>query len=349
MITDAAQVEHAPLPAGVDPDGVIERLFREGYRFDFFQATWLLEKLFADAPAPGTGIEPAPERIRFRPHGGVVFPASDVREVTFDEGMARVTVTFMGLYGVDAPLPGYFYNGIAAETEDSDVLRDFLDIFNHRLFAYFYRAWKKYRPGLHGSRTDRDAHVRTFLSLAGVGTPEALPDFDVPVLRLAAFAGRLGDRARNADGLRALMAGLLGGVPVEVRENLPRWVPIPAPTRIGRGGGRSGRGAAAPAVLGSNTILGRRLFDVSGKFRIVLGPMSYEQYLSYLPGTAQARTVHALVRLYAPDFLDYDVELLLDSDEVPPLRLGDRRSQVGRNAWVGHPSVDVVSDVVAYA
>ncbi len=327
----------------LDPDSVVGRLFGNGHRFEFFQAVWLLENLFADAPGPGVGIEPSEERIRLRPHSALVFPASDIREVDWaDEDTARVTVTFMGLYGIDSPLPAYFQERIAAEADGAEELRDFLDIFNHRLFAYFFRSWKKYRPGLHFDRTYRNAHAETFLSLAGLGTAGAAEDLPVPALRLAAFAGRLGAHVHNADGLQALLAAVLERIPVDVVENVPRWVPLADPTRLG---GKS----ESDGMLGVNMILGRRLFDVSGKFRVVLGPISFEQYLRLLPGTELARMVDVIVRMYAPDYLDYDVELRLDTQELPPTKLGGSGAQLGRNAWIGRPADDVVSEIVAYA
>src|SRR5512146_1022934 len=136
------------------PVGVIARLFREGYMFDFFQAVRLLERFFPEGKSPGEAVDIAEEQIRFRPHNGLAFPATDVRGVEHLEGVqerARITATFMGLYGIGSPLPVYFYDSVATETEESKPLRDFLDMFNHRLYSLFYRSWRKYRLILHYS------------------------------------------------------------------------------------------------------------------------------------------------------------------------------------------------------
>ena len=335
---NGASPRHAP----VDPKGILGHLFREGHRFEFFQAIWLLETLLGEA-APGKAGLAQRERIQIRPHTARVFPATDVRQVTWtEEEVARITVTFMGLYGIDSPLPASFYEAITMEADDGEVLRDFLDIFNHRLYAYFYRSWKKYRPGLHFNTTHQNNHAETFLNLAGLGAPDALASINASPLQLAAFAGRLGNPIRNAEGLQALLAGLLEDVSVRVMENVPRWVLITERAGLGKESRLS-------ASLGVNTMVGRHLFDVSGKFRLVLGPLTLQQYQTYLPGEAQAQALHALVRLYTPDFLDYDVELLLETDEVRSLTLGGRNAQLGRDAWVGRPAKTIVSEVVAYA
>ncbi|MFQ5571546.1 MAG: type VI secretion system baseplate subunit TssG [Rhodothermales bacterium] len=333
--------------AGEGPprSGVLGRLFREGYLFDFYQAVRLLEQYYPDAPPPGETSDYRKERILFRPDIALTFPGTDVRSVRWlDESLqARVTLTFMGLYGIGSPLPVYFYDELATDEHETFSLRDFLDIFNHRVYAYFYRAWKKYRPDFERDIAGTGAHARRFLSLAGLATAGALEHTPVSSrMRLAAYAGRLGPRVRNAEGLQALLAGLLGGVGVRVVENVPRWVPIPHRPLMGdtNGGGM---------VLGVTSTIGASVFDVSGKFRVVLGLLTFEAYQTYLPGRKGAQLLGYLVRLYAPDYLDYDIELLLDTSGIPPVRLGGGDVQLGLTTWLGKPSEPVTVHHVTYS
>ena len=58
-----------------------------------------------------------------------------------------MTVNFMGLTGPvrRAAVLLYassFWNGLRAK---DPTLLNFLDIFNHRMISFFYRAWEKYR------------------------------------------------------------------------------------------------------------------------------------------------------------------------------------------------------------
>jgi len=315
--------------------GVYDALFNAGYEFDFFQAVRLLERFFPDAPPPGESADVRTERIRFRPHAGLVFPATDVKRVNHAEaGAAEVVVTFMGLYGVDTPLPSYFHEELTSEEPETMPLRDFLDIFNHRLYSFFYRAWKKYRPG---SGAAKEAHTARFLALAGLGTQGALADAPMPGIRLAALAGRLSGRVRNAEGLRSLLTTYLG-VAVGVIENMLRRVPIPQRPRLGGG-----------AVLGDTTTIGATVADRSGAFRLVLGPLSYAEYETFLPGASGARLLDYLVHLYAPDYLAYDVELLINTDEIPVAKAGNRTTRLGVNMWLDRPDGGVTTQVVSYA
>ena len=55
-----------------------------------------------------------------------------------------MTVTFMGLAGTGGVLPGHYTQLLIDRVREKDFgLRDFLDLFNHRLIAQFYRAWEK--------------------------------------------------------------------------------------------------------------------------------------------------------------------------------------------------------------
>lgn len=341
-IADHEPLEAEPATEGVTPPerGIYADLFRTGYRFDFFQAVRLLEAFFPDAPSPGTSANPADERIRFRPHPAMVFPPSDVRSVALDEAGAEVTVTFMGLYGIASPLPVYLYEDLATETEDTLPLRHFLDIFNHRLYSYFYRAWKKYRPG-DIAEGDRDDSTARFLAVAGLGTPNALNDTPVSIGRLAGFAGLLNRRVRNAEGLHTLLAAFTGGLKLEIIENVVRRVKVAHRPRIG--------GGETPATLGGSALVGATVLDAGGKFRVVLGPMGLEDFEAYLPGGEKAEALGYLVRLYAPDFLDFDVLLKLETQQMPALRLGDRQVRLGENSWVGRPPGAVLTErIVTY-
>lgn len=349
----AAEQRNPPDPLAPDADatpggpplaGVYRRMMQEGYRFDFYQAVRLLEKFFPEAPGPGRSAEVRLARIFFRPDTALIFPGTDLKRVDWlDEADpragVRLTVTFMGLYGIGSPLPVYFYDELATEEEETYALRDFLDIFNHRFYAYFYRAWKKYRPEVHTGAPDEGDHPRRFLCVAGLGIDGILSGTPLPApMRLAAFAGRLAPRVRNAEGLRAMLAGLLGGVAVRILENVPRWVPIPERPRMGSGG----------LALGATATIGQRVLDVSGMFRVVLGPLAFDVFEDYLPGRAGARLLAYLVRLYTLDYLDYDVELQLDTAGIPAVRLGDATVQVGRTTWLGKPAEAVTPIRVRY-
>lgn len=327
--------------APVPPQSLYARLLREGYRFDFYQAVRLLERLFPDAPEPGTSSAGQAERIRFRPDHAMVFPPADLKRVTWHDGPTphvEVVATFLGLYGVDSPLPAAFFEPITLEQSEAEALKSFLDIFNQRFYAYFYRSWKKYRPNVHDPDEGQQADLRRFLSVAGLGTPGAAAP-PMSSLGLSAYAARLAHRPRNAEGLRSLVWALLDDVPTRILEYMPTWVPLPRRGRLGQGLG---------VRVGDDAIIGERIYDVSSSFRIQLGPMGLATYLDLLPGGPKARQLQDLVELYTAHTLAFDVELIVHAAEMPRLRLSDRRARLGLTTCLGATRAGMLHRVVHY-
>ena len=79
-------------------------------------------------------------------------------------------------------------------------------------------------------------------------------------------------------------------------------------------------------------------FDLTptGRFTIKLGPLSYDDYLSFLPGGSRRPLVKGIVDTFTRGIYDVMLELHVKKDEAPRLRLSaDRPSVLGRTAWLG--------------
>jgi type VI secretion system protein ImpH len=330
-------------PASGDPEvavggDLLEYVRSEARRLEFDQALLLLEQATgSDALRSG--------KIRVRPRTSPVFPASDIERVDVEpDGRVTMEVTFMGLYGPRPALPLYFTEPV--DRADAQPLRAFLDLFGSRLYRLYHEAWRKYRSrsrfrvrsGGEAGAPERDE--RPFVSLAGIAQGFDVPGLPIPPLRLAALAGRLGTRVRNAPGLRDLLAHFLD-VPVAIKENQPRWVTAPSRGRLGMGGDGGVR-------LGAGALLGPRVYDVSGKARVVFGPLSEDDFRSLMPGGFRAALAAGLTRFYLPDGLDYDVEIILRERLARALVLGNDSSRLGRNAWVGSTGEGAISEIVTY-
>jgi type VI secretion system protein ImpH len=329
-----------------ESSNIIERLFREGHRFNFFQAVYLLEKMYQDIAPPGKTGPLDKEIIRFRPHPSLSFPPTDILKIQRENDadgreIIRMSLYFMGLYGVASPLPNFISELIATQEEETLPLQAFLDIFNHRIYSLFYRSWKKYRYYLQFEDEGKDEFSHYMLSLLGLGT-RALADLvGVPPTRLIAYSGIIGHRVHSSEGLRGLLSDYLGGIEVNILEFMPRWVNISE--RICLGSKEEG----VKMRLGENVVIGEKILDCSSKFRVALGPLSLKEYLRFLPDGVDTQALYRLIRFYATEQLDFDVELRLKTKEVPPLQLGSELAQLGRTIWLGEPQGDVVSVVVA--
>jgi type VI secretion system protein ImpH len=326
------------------------RLLEEGYRFDFFQAVRTLERLYPQRQAVGApdGCDSNldPEVVRFRVHPSMNFPPSAIHAISKpygDDGPVEMIVSFMGLTGPLGVLPHHYTALLLAREHIKDSgLRDFLDLFNHRLISLFYRAWEKYyfpvayeRAGRKASAEERDRTDRFagyILSLIGLEASHLITRLGIEKHVLVFNAGLLAPRVRSAVALEGLLRSYFG-LPVQVSQFTGRRLPISAQTqtRIGPGGMNHRL---------SEVVVGRHFWDPNAKFTVEVGPLSYAEYCEFRPFEPQGRGLQPLLRLvrfFTGDELDFDVRLDLKIAEAPRFRLGGpnhRGSQLGWSAWL---------------
>jgi type VI secretion system protein ImpH len=299
--------------------------------FSFFQLIALLERRFRDAPAVGAATEAGRERIRFRALPSLAFPPADIAAVASHggaggaDGLVAVTVTFLGLFGPASPLPTYYTEDLLGDDPGQETVRDFLDLFNHRLISFVYKAWKKYRYYAQFRRGADDAFSGYLFALMGL--PPAAPQAsEIDRRRLLGHAGLLGLNCRSAGVIERVLAHYFE-VPVRIEEAVERLLEIPA-SQCHRLGGRR-------TSLGVDWLLGERLPDRAGKFRIWIGPVTQAVFRSFLPDGANHKALIELVTLLLRDPLDYDVRVLLAPGEMEPWHLGGPPSPLGWFLWLG--------------
>jgi type VI secretion system protein ImpH len=305
-----------------DPVDLDRHLAQRAARMDFFQILRLLENAHPDKPRIGASLRPRDDAVRFGQDPSLGFEPTAVRSYTpaGSAARARLAVNFIGLLGANGPLPLHLteYARERARNQGDATMVAFLDIFHHRMVALFYRARASAEPAIGLDRPDADRFADYLGSLFGIGTPALRGRDEIGDFAKLHFAGLMANARRPAAGLVAILRAYFK-LPVEIEQFSGHWMTIPpdARTRIGMAerGNRIGRSA----------VLGTRVWDCQHKFRLVIGPLDYDDYQRMLPGGASMRRLVDWVRSYAGTVLDWDVRLVLRRPEIPPLRLGSRK------------------------
>ena len=89
--------------------------------------------------------------------------------------------------------------------------------------------------------------------------------------------------------------------------------------------------------LGGSAIVGSRVWDVQSRVRIRMGPLRIDEFNKLLPGGDRLTAVAELIRFYIGADTDFDVQLILDKEDVPPCRLvaaGGYEPRLGWNTWM---------------
>lgn len=319
-----------------EPDTVIGDLIEHSYRFQFYQAV-SLARLAVDATDDTPETETA-ARLRFRATPTMGFPATDITAVTRlesedDRPRFEVEVPFLGLYGPSSPLPAFVTEHVIARDRDSSTLRDFLDLFNHRAIEIVYQIWRKYRHSATyrtGATDPISGYVIALMGMLSLRTA----DSPLSLESMLPFAGPLALAGRSAMLLETLVSHQFDKVPARVEEFVPRQVKVDDAQRCRLG--------VANGTLGSEWVLGERVQDIMGKFRLWIGPVGLEGYRGFLPGHPNRRRLASLVEATVRSQLEYEIVLVVREDEVSPWRLG-QPAELGYDAWLaGGDSVETV-------
>ncbi len=335
--------------------------------FDFFQSIRLLTLLKQKDRVPiGEDGPPQREIVRFLAHLSLAFPASAIQKMVREAATqsALMTVNFMGLTGPNGILPRPYTERLWSEAKgpEKTALQDWFDLFNHRFISLFYRAWEKYHFYLPFERgeafqRDPDPFSRALFSLIGLGFRSHRNRFrvahaefeagakgeDAPGesavrekelgrlddLALLRFGGLFAHRPRCALSLEMFLQVYLQ-LPVKVLQFQGQWLHLNESSQSSVG--------ASNNRLGQDTLVGDRIWDVQSKVRIALGPLSYAEFLEFLPDrTPLVRRkriflLAQLVQFYLGAEFDVEFQLLLKKEDVPSAETGPH-SRLGWNTW----------------
>lgn len=347
-----------PTPQRRQPLAVIERLFEQPHRFQFFQAVQVLEQWFAHEEGLNRSAVLS-LKLQFRNSLSLAFPASEIAELdtvpperpevdlelpaeaaqppapsagprSRDIGQVRITPAFMGLLGAGGALPN-FYTELFAQREvlhRDRAARAFLDIFQHRALVLFYEAWRKHRLAVQYQADRHNRFTPLVLSLAGLGQrslrQRLAADGGVQDESLAFFAGTLQRRPVSPVQLQRMVAEYFR-VPVRVEQFVGRWFDLPAEgaSLLGQQNG----------VLGQSAVMGQRIWQRDLRLRLSIGPLKRADYERFLPGGRAARSLSQLLQLVSGTTLEYEVRLVLRAADVQGVSL-DGGAALGLNTFL---------------
>ncbi len=309
-------------------------LLKEPYRFEFHQAVKLLEYLYPKAAPFGETVNPFEEVVAVKSRVYLESMASDIYSLENSELEKKsssgsppiLNVNFMGIAGIQGPLPFPYTEMIIQRLRNEDAsLKDFLDIFNHRLISLLHRIRKQYLISLNSHSPEKTEIAIGLKAFLGIGQQALQNRLHVPDRSLLDYAGLYWSHPRSAGGLEAILNSYFH-IPVRVQKCTGRWRSLEKTqqTRLGRKGQWQ--------KLGQGAALGTRVWDQQGHFRLHLGPLTVEQLDSLLPIGRGFQRLQDLTRLYIGPLMDFDI---VYSVQKPPSTTLMDKSYLGWRSWLG--------------
>jgi len=317
----------------VSPSEDLHALLQAAPTYDFFVALRLLQTRLARSGI-GTALTPGKEQFRLRQEPSLGFAPSTISGARWDEARQRVELrlSFTGLLGPNGPMPLQLTEYVLDRLHHvkDGTLAAFLDLFHHRIYSLFFRAWALNQPTVSLEEPGGQRHAQYLRCLAGLGTGATADRDGVTDLARIHYVGWLGGLSRSANGLASILSDYLG-VPAEVRSFRGMWLELPSDSRCQVGRSR------ATGVLGATCFAGDSVWVAHLKFRIRFGPLGWRDYQNLLPAGEAFRRVAGWVRSFVGDELFWEMQLVLRRAEVPECRLGGG-ARLGWSTWLGVPA-----------
>lgn len=245
---------------------MIKQIISQASQIDFYKAVFIIEnqlkKRGLDYRHVGYDSNPKQELIKFKATQKFGYPGNAItklEETGYEDGMHRVNiqVSFMGLTGCAGALPQFYSELVMQRLRYKDTtMRDFYDMFNHRLISLYYRAWKKYKPSLNhvNQEKNRDPYTQILGLLSGGYNEHQLH-----------FSGLYSRKIRNAFDLKNILSSYLG-CKVSIKQMVGEWNELKEQeqTRISSQTLYEGQHAR----LGVDTLIGSKVWDFSSSIEV---------------------------------------------------------------------------------
>ncbi|MDR3105138.1 MAG: type VI secretion system baseplate subunit TssG [Yokenella regensburgei] len=312
------------------PARLMERLRQYLPYMNFYRFCQILEQSQPGKPVIGSSWQVRHEPVRFRPHPGMGFPASEIKGIEPPEHShlpPTVRITFMGLYGVESPLPTHYIDDITQRREGYEATADFLDIFNHRLIAQYYRIWRKYSYPASFEAGGKDNISQYLLGLAGLGIDGCTDSIAAPASRFLALLPVMLLPGRTAEGLASLVRLLAPDTEAKIWNHDKRRVPLKKPLTMS---------VSQPVTLTSRPVMGNYATDVNSQVLMRLTSTNPDEVQGWLPGGELHTDLMALLHVYLGSRLDVRLQLCVDRRLLPDATMSAKPKvgavQLGRTA-----------------
>ena len=189
----------------------------------------------------------------------------------------------MGLAGTSGILPSHYTQLLIDRVREKDFgLQDFLDLFNHRSIAQFYRAWEKchfyvgYESSRRGGAKDADRFTQMLLSLVGMGTAGLQGRQAISDEVLVYYAGHFSHRPRSAVALEQIVSDAFRGADGDSA--------VPGPMDVSAAGGPDATPPRRNNRLGVSAIAGRRVWGIENKDSGATRGVELRGLSAFMPG-----------------------------------------------------------------
>lgn len=293
-------------------------------------------------PLIGEALSPTEELFRLQQNPSMSFCFRNIDAVSFAEDKYQIAVNEIGLLGPNSPLPSHLIEFIFQRKHQygDGAWAGFVNMLQHRILTMFYRSWMNAQSVLSLESERGDKFSRYLASIAGIAVLDKNQNNSyVDYYSKIYFAGYCLPRNRSMDNFQNLLSQYFLTA-IRIEENVGQWVELPKQEQTCLGQQRQ-------YSLGDGLIIGNKIYDLQTKFRIKIGPLKLDEYVSFFRGEYNAFRLMEWVRYYVGEEYEWDVQLVLAQEEVPRFMLGSN-NRLGLTTWLGEVHGDRDNIILSY-
>lgn len=286
---------------------VIDNLLKNPASFEFIQATRLLRH------GPKTTKHWATD-FQFNGSVNLNFPLGEIETIYIENEKKYFTNLVVGLTGIQGVLPYTYTNKIKLSPRQQRLeTQQFLNLFGHKLTAQYVDASINYALPIRYEIDNENSYLDILHSLSGyVKTQHEQPELDD---YFAEFSGLMQGQTNTVYALK-MMLGCIFHTAFEIREYVPEKFDLTSEQQTSLGGTQLG-------ALGINTFCGQTVRQINEKIEIIIGPLSDEEYLNFLPNCMMSEKLKKIIKTWCSPSLMVDVRLILKKEEITSMCLNN--------------------------
>ncbi|MCG6202377.1 type VI secretion system baseplate subunit TssG [Psychromonas antarctica] len=306
----------------------VATLIESPSEYDFYQAVYTIERQLAAGKEQqrkvGHDSLPKNELIRFKSDQHLGFPGASVSKVVQQTSSQLLSVldmhvSFMGVTGTNGALPQHYTELVLERLKYKDTgMRDFFDLFNHRLLSLYYRAWEKYRFPI-GFENNCEDHLDAFSGVLNelTGVTNSFGKY---------YAGIFNRKVRNVAGLKQMLSDFTG-CEIDIEQFQGKWQSL-AKSEQTQLGQRS-RPEGKFSCLGVDASIGQKVWDINSAINIVIKPEADCKINDILHGGRTYRGINKIISQYVGKSIQHKIQLKVLVGQIPVASLSKKTLPLG--------------------
>jgi len=269
------------------------------------------------------------ERLLFKSNPSLSFAKSELSKMEMIETpegkKVEITLNFLGLFGAASPLPSHYSEMVLDSADGDEVLKDFLNLFNHHIQKMAYPIWERQRYYIQYQQDLQDKFSKYILSFLGLYSEAKIRTTALDLKKIFPYVGLLSMKQKSAGTLVSILRHYLEHDKLDIVQHIISNVEIPSWQLNALGNMNT--------TLGVDALLGKSVKSKSAKFQVLLRDIAFSGLYEYSLHGEKMGELQELIDLSLNEPLEHELCLEIKKENTEEFQLS--KHYLGVNCFLG--------------